>query len=76
MGFRFSHLSILMHVCRMENMNMTELQSIAREYRLIGYSRLRKAELINFLCENNLRVSPRATWGPQTEDPPLTKRQT
>ena len=54
----------------MENMNMNELRSIARERNLVGYSRLRKAELINFLCDSDLRISALATWGPQTSDPP------
>ena len=72
-------------------MNMTELRSLARERNLRGYSRLRKAELINLLREN-LRVSPNATWDPQARsagavqgtgrsplgqqtEQPLTKRQ-
>ena len=57
----------------MENMNMDELRSLARERNLRGYSRLRKADLINLLREN-LQVSPNATLGPQTEKP-LTKCQ-
>ena len=36
----------------MERMNMKELRSLAKERNLRGYSRLRKADLINFLCEN------------------------
>ena len=47
-------------------MNMTELRSLARERNLRGYSRLRKAELINLLREN-LRVSPNATWDPEAQ---------
>ena len=54
-------------------MNMTELRSLVRERNLRGYSRLRKADLINLLHEN-LRVSSNTTLGPQTEKP-LTKRQ-
>ena len=53
----------------MENMNMNELQSIAREHNLVGYSRLRKAELINFLRESDLRISALANWGQQTDEP-------
>ena len=48
----------------MENMNMTKLRSLARERNLRGYSRLRKADLINLLHEN-LRVSSNATWDPE-----------
>ena len=63
----------------MENMNMNELRSLARERNLRGYSRLRKADLINLL-RLNVRVSPNATRVPeieQTEQPlnTLTKRQ-
>ena len=43
----------------MENMNMNELRSLARERNLTGYSRLRKANLINLL-RLNVRVSPNA----------------
>ena len=56
-------LSILLHVYKMEDMKMTELRSLARERNLTGYSRLRKADLINLLCEN-LQVSSNATWDP------------
>ena len=45
-------------------MNMTELRSLARQCNLRGYSRLRKADLINLLQEN-LRVSSNATWDPE-----------
>ena len=48
----------------MENMNMTELRSLAREHNLRGYSRLRKADLITLL-HKNLRVSSNATWDPE-----------
>ena len=33
----------------MENMRMPELKALAREHRLRGYPRLKKAELIAFL---------------------------
>ena len=61
-------------------MNMNELQSLARECNLRGYSRLRKADLINLLCLN-VRVSPNATRVPEiaTEQPieqPLTNTNT
>ena len=57
-------------------MNMDELRSLARERNLRGYSRLRKADLINLL-RTHIRVSPDATLGVdnQTEPKPLTKRQ-
>ena len=48
----------------MENMNMNELRSLAREPNLRGYSRLRKADLINLL-HTHIRVSPNATWAPK-----------
>ena len=32
-----------------ENMRVPELKSLAREHRLRGYSRMRKAELVAFL---------------------------
>ena len=42
--------------CKMEenynNMTVARLRALAREHRLRGYSRLRKAELITFLREN------------------------
>ena len=41
----------------MEDMNMNELRSLAKERNLRGYSRLRKADLINLL-HLNVRVSP------------------
>ena len=36
----------------MENMRMPELKALTRKHRLGGYSRLRKAELIAFLQNN------------------------
>ena len=36
----------------MENMRMTELKALAKEHRLRGYSRLRKAELIGRIQNN------------------------
>ena len=60
-----------------ETLKMSELKALARERRLIGYSRLRKADLITLLRESQeMRISSNATWGPQTSDSqPLTKRQ-
>ena len=63
---------------------MNELRSLARERNLRGYSRLRKADLINLL-RTHIRVSPDSTLGAnnQTDEQmplttptkPLTKRQ-
>ena len=39
----------------MENMRMTESRDLTRERGLRGYSRLRKAELIAFLQDNENR---------------------
>ena len=68
MGWRsFSRktLSILIWVYKMENMRMNELKALAREHRLRGYSRLRKAKLIAFLQNNE----------PQAQRPPLPPPQ-
>ena len=60
-----------------ETLRMPELKALARERRLRGYSRLRKAELIAFLHtdkEDRRREEP--TQQPELEVPqPLTKRQ-
>ena len=72
----------------MENMRMPELKALARERGLRGYSRLRKADLIAFLQNNECRAKM-STWEPQREpqgevqtearqpelEAPLTKRQ-
>ena len=58
MGRSFSRktLSILMCVYKVENnyetLRMPELKALARERRLRNYSRLRKADLIAFLQNN------------------------
>ena len=36
----------------MENMRIPELKALTREHRLRGYSKLRKAELIELLQDN------------------------
>ena len=57
---------------------MPELKALARERNLRGYSRLRKAELITFLREedNNEREAPAPQAQRQQEEPQqLTKRQ-
>ena len=60
---------------------MNELRSLAKEHNLRGYSRLRKADLINLL-RLNVRVSPNENRVPEIEQPieqlltnTLTKRQ-
>ena len=71
-----------------ETLRIPELKALAREHRLRGYSRLRKADLIAFL-QNNERRAQMSTWEPQREpqgevqteprqpelEAPLTKRQ-
>ena len=52
-----------------ETLRMSELKALTRECRLRGYSRLRKAELIAFLL-NNERLAQRrqmSSWEPQRE---------
>ena len=73
-------MSILIRVYKMENnyetLRMPELKALIREHRLRGYSRLRKAELIAFLQNNERRAQRRqiSTWELQTE--PQGKGQT
>ena len=71
-----------MCVYKMENnyetLRMPELKALARERRLRGYSRLRKAELIAFLQkdEEDRRQEEPPTQRPELEVPqPSTKRQ-
>ena len=53
-----------------ENMRMPELKSLARERRLRGYSRMRKAELVALLQnspppgQSHASTSPTQTWEP------------
>ena len=58
-SFSQKTLSILICVYKMENnyetLRMPELKALAREHRLKGYSRLRKADLIAFLQTNEQR---------------------
>ena len=66
---------------KMENMRMTKLRALARECELRGYSKLRKAELIAFLQNNENRAQQQQQQ--QQQQPPtiedrgvvLTKRQ-
>ena len=39
-----------------ETLRMPELKALAREHRLLGYSQLRKADLISFLQNNEHRA--------------------
>ena len=70
-----------MTVYKMENnyetLRMPELKALARERRLRGYSRLRKAELVAFLQKDEEdRRQEEPTREPELEVPqPLTKRQ-
>ena len=67
-----------------ETLKMPELKALARERKLRGYSRLRKAELIAFLQDEDRRQE-KPTREPELEVPqslavalsgsPLTKRQ-
>ena len=54
-SFSQKTLSILIRVYKMENnyetLRMPELKALAREHRLRGYSRFRKADLIAFFPE-------------------------
>ena len=63
-----------------ETLRMPELKALARERRLRGYSRLRKAELIVFLQDEEDRRQEEPTQQPELEVPQslavaLTKRQ-
>ena len=60
-----------------ETLRMPELKALARERKLRGYSRLRKAELIAFLQDEEDRQQEEPpTREPELEVPqPLTKRQ-
>ena len=58
----------------MENTRMPELKALAREHRLRGYSRLRKAELIAFHQDNEPQA-PRRQRPPHQNRPPLPPPQ-
>ena len=63
----------------MEKMNMTQLRSLAKERNLRGYSRLRKADLINFISESLREEQPqkdeKLSEAPNASTINLTKRQ-
>ena len=59
-------------------MRMTKLRALTRGCELRGYSKLRKAELIAFLQDNENRASRQPQQPQQHQQPqqqPLTKRQ-
>ena len=59
-----------------ETLRMPELKALARKCKLRGYSRLRKAELIAFLQDEDRRQEESPTREPELEVPQsLTKRQ-
>ena len=59
-----------------ETLRIPELKALARERRLRGYSRLRKAELIAFLQKDKDRRQEEPTQQLELEVlQPLTKRQ-
>ena len=58
----------------MENMRVPELKVLTREHRLRGYSRLRKAELIAFLQDNEHQAQRRQR-PPHPNRPPLPPPQ-
>ena len=59
-----------------ETLRMPELKALAREHKLRGYSRLRKAELTAFLQDEDRRQEEPPTQEPELEVPQsLTKRQ-
>ena len=53
-----------------EILRMPELKALARELRLRGYSRLRKAELIAFLQDEDGREAPAPPTHRRQEEPP------
>ena len=50
-------------------MRVAELKALARERELIGYSRLRKADLIELLRNNQQRTVPLQSWAPDIPPP-------
>ena len=59
-----------------ETLRMPELKALARERKLRGYSRLRKAELIAFLQDEDRQQEEPPIREPELEVPqPSTKRQ-
>ena len=50
-------------------MRMTELRALTREHELRGYSKLRKAELIAFLQDNENQAQQPPSWSVQSPPP-------
>ena len=59
-----------------ENLRMPELKALAREHRFRGYSRLRKADLIAFLHNNEHQVRSTGEAQAQRPSPPPPQRCT
>ena len=59
-----------------ETLRMPELRALTREHRLRGYSRLRKAELIAFLQDEEDRQQEEPTQQPELEVQSLTQSLT
>ena len=76
-SFSRKTLSILIRVYKMENnyetLGMLELKALAREHRLRGYSRLRKADLIAFLQNNEHRAQRPPSPPPQEHAAPASQ---
>ena len=60
----------------MENMRIPELKALARECRLRGYSRLRKAELIALLQDNEHQAQRPPPPHPQRHTAPAPRMST
>ena len=79
-SFSRKTLSILIRVYKMENnyetLRMPELKALAREHRLRGYSRLRKADLIAFLQNNEHQAQSTGAAQAQRPSPPPPQRLT
>ena len=61
---------------KMENMRMPELKALTKEHRLRGYSRLRKAELIAFLQNNEHQAQRPPPPPPQRHAVPTPRMST
>ena len=52
------YIKMKMNKMELNKMNMVQLRAFAKEYKLIRYSRLRKAELINLIDETLYKDEP------------------
>ena len=59
-----------------ETLRMPELKALAREHRMRGYSRLRKADLIAFLQNNEHQARSTSKTQAQRPSPPPPQRHT